>query len=49
MIGHVLIDIDDFTLKGPDGNSLMYNGCIVATIQGKFLCDIEISVLAVNV
>ena len=33
MIGHILIDIDDLILKGPDGNSLTYNGCIVATIQ----------------
>ena len=43
------VHIDDLILKRPDGNSLPYKGCIVATIQAEFLCDKEITVLAVVV
>ena len=43
------VDIDDLILKGPDGKSIPYLGCIVATVEASFLSGKEIDVLAVVV
>ena len=43
------VDINDLILKGPDGKSIPYLGCIAATVEATFLKGKEIDVLAVVV
>ena len=43
------VDIDDLILKGPDGKSIPYLECIVATVEASFLLGKEIDILAVVV